>query len=63
MMQQMLQQFGAAPNFEELVENPNFRVLMQQFMQDPELLIDDLQKGGSLPNKLFDVGSPGQVNR
>jgi outer membrane lipoprotein-sorting protein len=27
------------------------------------VVLGDLQKGGSLPNKLFDVGSPGQVNR
>lgn len=27
------------------------------------VVLGDLQKGGSLPNKLFDVGSPGSSNR
>jgi hypothetical protein len=42
-MQQLMEQFGDAPNFEELIDNPAFRVLMQQFMQDPELL-DELRQ-------------------
>lgn len=27
------------------------------------IVLGDLQKGGNLPNSLFDVGSPGQANR
>lgn len=60
-------------------ENPEYGNIQLKFTADPvelrqwvinngngsqtTVVLGDLQRGGSLPNSLFDVGSPGQGNR